>query len=193
MRSRGRLTAVWRRAAKADGYSLTEMIIVLAILLVVVTALTQLFVSGSKAEVDMSNRVQAQQNARLALDKLRREIHCAKAVSWTPPFPTSSITITLGSYCTNTTGPDTTVSWCTAGSGGRFKLFRYSGSCGSGTGQKWADYLTNGNVFTNYSPPGGGLLGTLRIELPVDLTPGDAKQRYKLEDDIVLRNTQRLP
>ena len=57
------------------------MIVVLAILVVVLTALTQLFVSASTAEVDMSKRVQAQQDARLALDSLRREIHCAKAVT----------------------------------------------------------------------------------------------------------------
>ena len=29
----------------------------------------------------MSNRFQAQQNARLALDKLRREIHCTSATA----------------------------------------------------------------------------------------------------------------
>ena len=74
---RGRLAAVRQRATDSRGIALTEMIVVLAILVVVLTALTQLFVSASTAEVDMSNRVQAQQDARLALDKLRREIHCA--------------------------------------------------------------------------------------------------------------------
>ena len=78
---RGRLAAVRQRATDSRGLALTEMIVVLAILVVVLTALTQLFVSASKAEVDMSKRVQAQQNARLALDKLRREIHCAKGVT----------------------------------------------------------------------------------------------------------------
>ena len=47
----------------------------------------------------MSNRFQAQQNARLALDKLRREIHCTSGVSPTAQLPRTSITITLGSYC----------------------------------------------------------------------------------------------
>ena len=84
---RGRLAAVRQRATDSRGIALTEMIVVLAILVVVLTALTQLFVSASTAEVDMSKRVQAQQDARLALDKLRREIHCAKEVSWTPPCP----------------------------------------------------------------------------------------------------------
>ena len=93
------------------------MIVVLAILLIVLTALTQLFVSASKAEVDMSRRVEAQQNARLALDMMRREIHCAKEVSWTPPFPTSGVTVTLDAYCpTNSTHADNaTFTWCTIG------------------------------------------------------------------------------
>ena len=207
---RGRLTAVWRRAATSDGYSLTEMVVVLAILLIVVTALTQLFVSGSKAEVDMSNRVQAQQNARLALDKLRREIHCAKSVTWSGAMPTSSITITLGAYCpTNTTGAETTFTWCTKdkvggtppGAGAPYTLWRYSGSSCSGTGQKWADYLavTDGKAFASYTPPGGGLLGTLRVQLLVDLTPGDSKpaiqpdRRHRPAEHAAVTNAGRTP
>ena len=50
----------------------------LAILVIVIGALTQLFVSASTAQVDMTRRFEAQQEMRLALDKLRREIHCAK-------------------------------------------------------------------------------------------------------------------
>ena len=101
------------RLAESGGFTLTEMMVVMAILGVIVAGLTQLFLSGSKAEADMSNRFRAQQNARLALDGLRREIHCASAVVGTPT--TSSLTITLPSYCpTNGTGADTSVTWCTA-------------------------------------------------------------------------------
>ena len=247
---RGRLAAVRQRATDSRGLALTEMIVVLAILVVILTALTQLFVSASTAEVDMSKRVEAQQNARLALDMMRREIHCAKAVSWAS-LPTSTITITLGSYCpSNTTAVDNaTFTWCTVGSGGRFALWRYNGGLCSGTGRKWADYLALGPVFTAYfGPPSmrqwtaatlftagqhvktpaspylfkvttGGTTGTaeptwpttpgatvvngtvtfqsvefslgrLKVKLPVDLTPADAKQQYTLTDDIVLRNTR---
>jgi prepilin-type N-terminal cleavage/methylation domain-containing protein len=249
--TRGRLAAVRQRASKSDGFALTEMLIVLAILVVVITALTQLFVSASTAEVDMSKRVQAQQDARLALDSLRREIHCAKQVSWAS-LPTSAITITLGSYCPSTTNGATTdlaFTWCTVGSGSRFALWRYTGNTCSGVGRKWADYLTSGTVFTAYvGPPSigpwvaatpytagqyvkttaspylfrvaiGGTtgaaeptwpttlgatvtsgsvtfqsvefsLGRLTVDLPVDVDPTHATQRYKLTDDIVLRNTR---
>jgi prepilin-type N-terminal cleavage/methylation domain-containing protein len=206
-----------RRLAESGGYTLSELIVVLAILLIVVAALAQLFSSASNAQNDMSNRFQAQQDARLALDKLRQEIHCASAVTntpapppwpptvWPPPWPTpttptSSITIALGSYCpTNTTGAAAEFTWCTKdktggtppGAGAPYTLWRYGGNSCSGTGQPWANNLTTGTVFTTYTAPSGGNLGTLSVDLPVDLTPSDTKQRYDLKDDIVLRNTPR--
>jgi prepilin-type N-terminal cleavage/methylation domain-containing protein len=196
MRLRRYAAAAGRRLAAEGGYSLSELIIVLAILLIIVTALTQLFVSASTAQVDMTRRFEAQQEMRLALDKLRREIHCAKQVTWSGALPTSSIEITLGAYCpTNTTGTETSVTWCTIGSGQRYALFR-DNTC-SVTGRKEADYLITGNVFTAYPtpPPGGplppGHLPTLSVELPVDIDTVDARQRYTLKDDIVLRNATR--
>ena len=74
MNARGRLS-------DESGFTLTEMLVVLVILGVVLAALTQLFVSASRTEVDQTRRFQAQQEARLALDALRREIHCANAVT----------------------------------------------------------------------------------------------------------------
>jgi prepilin-type N-terminal cleavage/methylation domain-containing protein len=160
-----------RRLVESGGYTLSEMLVVLAILLVVVAALAQLFSSASNAQNDMSNRFQAQQDARVALDKLRRELHCAKSVSGT--VPGRSITVTLGSYCpTTTTGAtgDLSFTWCTrdkAGgtgtpdAGDPYSLWRYPGNTcpisGSLAGQqKWADYLTTGQVFTAYVAPQGG-------------------------------------
>jgi prepilin-type N-terminal cleavage/methylation domain-containing protein len=183
------------RLAASDGYTLSEMLVVLTILLVVVGALTQLFVSGSKAEADMNNRFRAQQNARLALDGLRREIHCASAVGGT----TASITITLGAYCpSNNTGTTASFTWCTKdragnlppGAGAPYSLWRYDGTSCSGTGRRWADYLTTATVFASPAPAAGNL-ATLSVDLPVDLTPSDGKQLYRLQDDIVLRNTTR--
>jgi prepilin-type N-terminal cleavage/methylation domain-containing protein len=190
MRVRRCVAAAGRRLASERGYSLSELIVVLAILGIVVGALTQLFVSASTAQVDMTRRFEAQQDMRLALDKLRREIHCANAIIGAPP--SSSIVISLGSYCpSNGTGAAADVTWCTKGSGGRFALWRYNGTACSGTGRKEADYLTIDQVFTAYAPPASGGLGKLSVILPVDLTPSDAKARYVLQDDIALRNTLR--
>jgi prepilin-type N-terminal cleavage/methylation domain-containing protein len=197
MRLRRCAAAARRRLAAEHGYSLSEMLVVLAILLIIVGALAQLFVSASKAQVDMTRRFEAQQEMRLALDKLRREIHCAKLVTWSGGLPTSEIKITLGAYCpTNTAGTETTFTWCTIGSGQRYALWRDNGGACSGTGRKEADYLTIPKVFTAYpTPPPGplpaGQLPTLSVELPVDVNAADAKQRYTLTDDIVLRNAGR--
>jgi prepilin-type N-terminal cleavage/methylation domain-containing protein len=188
-----RYAAAAGRRLRADerGYSLSEMLVVLAIIGIVVGALTQLFVSASTAQVDMTRRFEAQQDMRLALDKLRREIHCANKITSSPPA-TSLIVISLGSYCpTNGTGADVDVTWCTKGSGSRFALWRYNGTACSGTGRKEADYLTIDKVFTAYAPPASGGLGKLSVLLPVDLTPSNAQAGYVLKDDIALRNTLR--
>jgi prepilin-type N-terminal cleavage/methylation domain-containing protein len=270
------------RLAETGGYSLSEMIVVLAILGVVLGALVPLFVSGSHAQVDMSNRFRAQQNGRLALDKLRREIHCTSAAvkgtdgtALAAGTAYSSVQFTLPSYCpTNPTvtspTPETRyATWCTAFvSTGRYQLWRYVTTsttaaivptCGanvSGTTKvQWADYLAQANAFPAYVAPQGGSswapntaytvgqlvrptdtgtnpylfsvttagtsggseptwptapnatvtagatfknmgaltfgLGQLSVDLPVDLSPSDAMQRYELKDDIVLRNTTR--
>lgn len=178
-----------RRLAESDGYSLSEMLVVLAILGIVLAALVQLFVSASHAQVDMNNRFQAQQNARLALDGLRREIHCASGVT---ASTATSITITLDAYCpSNTTGATASFTWCTKGAAAPYTLWRYAGTSCSGTGRQYAGSLApTGPVFT-YNAPAGGNLGSVSVDLLVDLTPGDTKQQYRLKDDIVLRNTAR--
>ncbi|TML44812.1 MAG: type II secretion system protein [Actinobacteria bacterium] len=137
-----RLRGLLRRSRGEAGYSLIEMLTVLVIMGIVMEALTTLFVRASTAEADMNNRFRSQQNARLALDKMRREIHCAdtvtKGTSTSPTGPLAAyyINVTLPSGCaTNTTGASLTVTWCTEGSGSRWGVYRISGSttCTGGT------------------------------------------------------------
>ena len=198
--------AVRRRCVDQRGYTLTELVVVMAILGVVLTALTALFVSGSRAELDLSNRFQAQQNARLALDKLRREIHCASEV--TRNASGSAIRIKLGTYCpTNNIGGATPsyYTWCVKDATGTappvatatpFTLWRYEGdtpTCpDAGPRVKWADHLktASGAVFSTCSQ-NSNELATLHVDLLVDVSPADTKQQYRLEDDIVLRNSSR--
>jgi prepilin-type N-terminal cleavage/methylation domain-containing protein len=201
--ARTRLGIRWSTARRhiggEGGYTLSEMLVVLAILGIVLAALSQLFLASQSAALDMTNRVAAQQDGRLALDKLRREIHCASAVSGSPPAP--AITITLPSYCpTNGTGAAASFTWCTKDKNGTtppaanaapYTLWRYSGAACSGSGRKWVDNLTTAQVFTAYTAPAAGNLGTLSVDLPIDVTSSDLRQRYELKDDIVLRNTAR--
>ena len=86
-------------AARAEnGYSLVEMVTVMAIMGIVLAGLTQIFTSASKADIDMSNRFQAQQNTRLALDKLRTDVHCAYDVSPNTPNPWTSSQSTVRTF-----------------------------------------------------------------------------------------------
>jgi prepilin-type N-terminal cleavage/methylation domain-containing protein len=199
---RARLRVVRKRLRLTDesGFTLSEMLVVLVILGVIVGALTQLFVSAMRTEVDQTKRFQAQQQGRLALDGLRREIHCGNSVTGT--FPGSSVTITLGSYCPSHTGAVTTdesVTWCTLSVSGssRYALYRANPgqacsavNCTSNCVKK-ADYLTTASVFTNLAAAGGGSRAKLSIDLPVDLDPAKVGGVYELKDDIVLRNTAR--
>ena len=135
------------RLAEERGVTMTEMLMVLVILGIVLAGMTTLFVSASTSHVDQSNRVEAQQNARFALDGLRREIHCASAVS--TPISASSLTITLPGYCQKPPVAGSALfTWCAVGAAPTWALWRYAGSSCSGTGRKMADSLSSNSLFT---------------------------------------------
>jgi prepilin-type N-terminal cleavage/methylation domain-containing protein len=174
------------RPLEEAGYSFVELLVVMAILGVVLGGLTQIFVSGSKAELDLNQRFQAQTAGRLALDKLRTEIHCASTATSTG----SSMTLTMPTGCK--TASNTTVTWCTSQVGAsatRYALYRYqaSGTCTGGV--KWADYVTQASVFT-FTQQSSSSLAKVHLYLPINLTPGK-KRTYALQDDIYLRNSAR--
>ena len=178
-----------RRLQKLEGeagYSLTELITVMAILAVVLVGITGMFSAGVRAELRASREFQAQQNARLALDRIRRELHCASAISATNGVAVSTITVTLPAVCF---GSDTTVTYATVSAGtSRWELTRTGNS---GTPTTVADYLTSSTPFTYYVPA-SGTLGRLSVDIPVNVNPPDTSTEWRLQDDIVLRNTTRL-
>ena len=181
--------ALRARLAREGGYSLVEMLTVMVVLAVVMGAISTLLVQGSKAELDMNNRFQAQSNARLALDRLRREVHCASNI--TPTGVSASVTLTMPSHCP-TAGGSPTITWCTQSAGtNRYKLWRYTGAACSGTGVAVADYLTSQTVFT-FTVQSASSLALLGVVFPVDIQPGKGALPYTLSDDIVLRNSTRI-
>jgi prepilin-type N-terminal cleavage/methylation domain-containing protein len=172
------------RLRSERGFSLVEMVTVMAIMGVVMSGLTTVFISASNAELDMNNRFQAQTAARLALDKFRREVHCASSVTLNS---TSSVTVVLPSGCRNSG----TVTWCTQGAGSRWGLYRVVGATCSG-GTMWIDYLTQSNVF-NYTAAAANsrLLPKVNVDFPVNVKPSKTNELYELKDDVVLRNGTR--
>ena len=175
-----RLRRLRRLVAGESGYTLIELVMVLAILGTVVGALTTLFVGATNAEFESNRRFQAQQSARLAIDKMRREIHCASAI--TPTGATSSISVTLPGQCPTAGGSQTTVTYDTVGSGQRFQLRR--------NGVNLADYVTLQNTFNYTAPVSGSSLGKLRVTLPINTKPTNGTE-WRLVADMVLRNTTR--
>jgi Tfp pilus assembly protein PilW len=168
------------------GHTLPELITAMAILLIVLGGLATMFHAGIRAELRASREFQAQQNARMALDRIRRELHCASATSAPNGAAVSTITVTLPAICP---GPDTSVTYATQTvASGRWRLVR---TPSSGSPVTVADYLTADSPFTYYVPAGGSL-GRLRVDIPVNLNPTDASTEWRLTDDIVLRNTSRL-
>ena len=166
------------------GYSLVEMLTVLVIFGTVMSALMTLFVQATNAESDMNNRYRAQQQARLALDKIRREAHCATGVT---TWSQSAVTLSLPSYCGNGS-----VTWCTASLGAsRYGLYRKVGTSCDATGVRYADYLASPNVFPSYTAQSTADLATLKVDFPVNVKPSRTVDLYELKDDIVLRNGTR--
>ena len=167
------------------GYTLIEMLTVLVIFSTVMSALLVLLVQGTSAEADLNNRFQAQQDARLALDKIRREAHCATAVTVSSA---SSVTLSLPSYCPTGNG---SVTWCTVSLGtSRYGLYRKTGAACDSTGVRWADHLTSANVFS-YAAQSPTSLAKLSVDFPVNVKPSRTVDTYELKDDIVLRNSTR--
>jgi len=209
------------RIAEEHGISIIELLVTMVIMTVIITALTSVIVEASKAQVRTSRTTQAQDQGRLALDKLRRELHCANSVSVVNASGTAvsagtggnQIRITLGGYCPSnglTTNAATTVyvTWCTSASTmktGDYALWRRASTSSqpacAATGRKWADYLTTAVPFclpSTTAACGGVLktalsLPTVRVTLPVNLNgPTSTTQAFRLVDDIALRNSVRV-
>lgn len=167
-----------------SAYALTELLTVLVILTIVLGGLTALFASATTAEVEMRKRFEAQQEARLAVDALRREVHCASGITQAGPSPT--VTLTLPTGCPSGSG---TVTWCTVNvAASRHELYRKTGTTCDSAGTRYADYLLIANAFS-YTAPTTESRAKLRVEFPVDVDLADTVSTYSLVDELVLRNT----
>jgi len=138
-----------------------------------------------KAELNADKRYRAQDQARLAVDRMRREIHCASAISAT----SSTVTATVPGHCPSAVGGNTTTIVYTlqSVSGSRYQLRR---TVNAGAAATVADYLATNNAFS-YSAPSTSSLGKLSVDFQVNLKPAEGWMTWRLQTDIVLRNTVR--
>jgi prepilin-type N-terminal cleavage/methylation domain-containing protein len=185
VRWRGVVRRRRRTLAHEHGFTLPELLTVLAILGTVITGIIGVFVSGTHAEADMNNRFQAQQETRLALSKVGRDIRCAQSAVTTG----FSLTLTLPSWCRPGQG---SITWSVVQLGpSRYGLFRCKAAICGASGQRWGDHL----VYDASSAPPFSLVAAtattkprVRLSLPVDLHPDRVGGLYTLQDAIALWN-----
>jgi prepilin-type N-terminal cleavage/methylation domain-containing protein len=178
------LRALVRRLAAEHGYSLTELVVVMAILGTIVTGITTLFVSGTKAELQLQSRYDVQSGAITSLARLRNDVHCANSALLSSP---TADTVTLSTPCNG----GIPIQWCAKGTTGRYRLYRRAsaGTCAT-TDTPYADYLTT-NLPWDVAVSTPDSLAKLKVNLSVK----DAKTMtipYTLCDTLVLRNSQRV-
>ena len=198
-----------RRAPVASeaGFTGVEMLTVMVVLLIILAPLTGSFVSAITAQADQTRRFDAQEAARQALDRMRKDIHCAHGV--TDPTENDSGGQTIVMTETNVTGTAecpglletnaSAVQWCTipvAGATDRYQLYRENdpdNAC-DGVGSTFmVDYLTRDDLWesptcvsTQYP--------TVAVTMPVNVDPiHHAPSTYTLGDRIALRNGDICP
>ena len=141
------------RLREEHGYTLFELLTVVAIMGFVLTGLTTSFAAGLNAEAGTIRRADAQQNARLALDRMRIDVHCASGAPAPQENPYGGFTLTLTespNVCPAVTTTSSGVQWCTIpylGSTTHWQLFRFLGTqlsdCdGVGVSTLMIDYIT---------------------------------------------------
>ena len=198
--------------AGEEGYSLIELVTVMAILGVVIGGIVALFAAGINADASSNRRFQSQQDARVALDKLRREVHAACTVSTPNSYNTSLSSVTFYFPSDSCASGTHSVTWCTSGSGTNYSLYRVVATSCTGITQSFADYLRSGSIFT-YLPPNSHLVTSTSLNqgtsasyiltqdasstlprLHIDMTvnrSAKSNEAFHLVDDIAFRNGPR--
>jgi len=168
----------------------------MVILVIILASLTTVFTSGSSAEASLNRRFQAQQNARLGLDRIRGDIHCATAAQ----------AQTINTYPgvkladANCYAATPTISWCAVlvtASPPRYQLYRSTTTggttCTSSDAARVlvADYLTSSSAFTTATIPQYTLQRVgVDFKVSANATTSTA-EAYELTDAIVARNATR--
>lgn len=204
-----------RSFARAEGgFTLIELLITMGLLLVVLTSITGALISATNTEADQNNRFQTQEQARQALTKLTREIHCAATLqgattlsggSVTSPAalnatPANTVVVVLPAGCPTGGATAVTARWCAVpeSNGIRYDLYRSTTStCWNPSSTpcpcvRWATSLVNGTPF---SLPGTATSGThmplVHLDLTVNTRLNSSVGQYDLTDDIAALNATR--
>jgi prepilin-type N-terminal cleavage/methylation domain-containing protein len=187
--------------ASDSGFTLIELVVTMAILLTVVSTLTGALISATNTEADLNNRFQTQVQARQALTKLTREIHCANQILDTGTgvglgsTPVDAITLTLPAGCPTGGATAVTARWCTVASGTRFDLYRAvaPATCSASTGVRWASSLVSGTPFSlpDTTTTSGLHFPLVHLDLLVNTRSSGSLGKYDLVTDVAALNADR--
>jgi len=176
--------------------TLPELLTTMAILGVVLTGILGVSISGLHATTDLNQRFQAQQDARVALTKMRNDVEtsCSAATvklnGATVAAGTAGDTFTVDDTCVN---GGTQVTWCATSTSGNapFTLYRQVGAtCAAATGVKEAQFLTTKADFTSVIATGSHPQLTVNLPLDANLRANRAANEdlYTLNDTMMMRN-----
>jgi len=196
-----RLAAARRRLRTEAGFSLVEVTVVMVVMLAILAPLTYSFVAADRAQVDQTRRFDAQQNARQALDRMRKDIHCAHIAQDPYANPSGGQTLVLTE--TNNGVPEcpglvqtnaSAVQWCTipvAGATNRYQLYRENDpntTCDGTASTFMVDYLTRADLWASPTCV-TDQYATVDVTMPVNVDPVDhPDSAYTLSDEIAIRN-----
>ena len=192
------------------GFTLIELVVTMALLGVVLSAVTAVFLSGSHAELNLNTRFRAQEAARVALTTLRKDARnacVANVVAGTSvTFATAKVDqtqtppIDATTACGKTAGTNLTmVTWCVLASPtaiNQYALYRNTASTCNSASKLVADNLVN-NVggftafFTSPTTIRYGELQSVDVDLPIRIpsSGNGIGQPYRLTQRVALRNT----
>jgi type II secretory pathway pseudopilin PulG len=184
------------------GYTLVETLVVMMLLVIVIGSIADAFSSASKTEVDQTARASDQESARLTLQRLRRDIHCASAARVQQTRDSMGNVVSPLGYTLNlavdpdiclavTTSSSNTVQWCTVqkdAAGQRYGVYRtISGNCNASDAVFQVDYVTRPDIWSMVCPT--SQLQAVAVDMPVNRDPVTrAGRTYELQDTISLRN-----
>jgi prepilin-type N-terminal cleavage/methylation domain-containing protein len=181
---------------REDGMTIIELLTTMAILGFVLSGVLVMFVGGLRAQTDLNERFQAQQDARLALTAMRKDIRgaCSATVGAVTGQANGSL-VTLAepnssSGCASGTSQST---WCadSANHAAPFALYHQAGAtCAYNNGTYRAGSLTTNVVFALNPACSAGVVTRpqLGVTLPVDANLVSTKGAYTLSDTITMRN-----
>lgn len=167
------------------GFTLTELLVVTAVLAVVLGAVILIQQKGQEAYIMGSNRVETQQNARVALDLMTRELRSATAVTAIPSGTNMTFTdqngvsvqyqVTSGNLTRTAGGISTTL----IGGVQALTLTYYSA------------YIVQTNTFTTTGTASAVTVIKIALETGTEEAAGTgsfARQFAKMESMVRLRN-----